>query len=106
MKGNFLGHDDDAVSIAPELHTVLFEDEMVRVVKLVVPSAAKEAMHWHPRSVSYVLSPGKVRRTKSDGTVTEATLAAGMVTSSPERLHAMENIGESTVEMIEIEFKN
>lgn len=106
MNGNFLGHNDDAVSISPQLHTVLFEDEMVRVVKLVFPPAAKEAMHWHPRSVSYILSPGKVRHMKSDRTVTEAKLTTGIVTSSPERLHAVENVGESTVEIVQIEFKS
>jgi mannose-6-phosphate isomerase-like protein (cupin superfamily) len=106
MNGDFLGRDDDAVSIAPQLHTVLFEDERVRVVRLVVPPCAKAAMHWHPRSLSYILSPGKVRRTRPDGTVTEAKLIAGTVTASPERLHAVENVGESTVEIIEIEFKN
>ena len=106
MDDHFLGRDDDAVSVAPELHTVLFEDKAVRVVKLAIPPAAKEPMHWHPRSISYVLSPGKVRRTLPDGGVSEGTLTAGMVTSSAERLHAVENIGESTVELIEIEFKN
>jgi len=62
-------------------------------------------MHWHPRTLNYVLSPGKLRFTDQKGVVTEAELMAGKVTSGPERSHAVENISDNTVENILIEFK-
>jgi hypothetical protein len=63
-------------------------------------------MHWHPRNITYVKVPGRLCFTKSDGAVSEVELTSGMVASSGETSHAVENIGESTVEVIQVELKD
>lgn len=99
-------HKNDSVNIAPDLHTVIFEDDKVRVLKVHVEPGATAAMHWHPRNINYVLKPGKLRFEKEDGSTVEIELSEGQVTNSGEASHAVESIGESAVETIQVEFKD
>jgi mannose-6-phosphate isomerase-like protein (cupin superfamily) len=100
-------HSDDAVNIAPHLHTIIFEDDKMRVLKVSVKPGAIAAMHWHPRNINYVLSGGLLRFGKTDGTTIDVDLTNGQVTSSPtEGSHAVENVGETLVETIQVELKD
>jgi mannose-6-phosphate isomerase-like protein (cupin superfamily) len=100
-------HPNDAVNIAPHLHTVIFEDDKMRVLKVSVKPGDKADMHWHPRNINYVLSTGTLRFNRPDGTSVDVDLAEGQVTSSPtESSHAVENIGDSIVETIQVELKS
>ena len=78
----------------------------MRVLKVVVKPGDKADMHWHPRNINYVTASGKLKFTKPDGSVAEVDLAEGRVTSSSESSHAVENIGSTTVETIQVELKN
>lgn len=99
-------HADDAVNIAPHLHSVTFEDDKIRVLKVSVKPGDKAEMHWHPRNINYVLSNGTLRFNRPDGTTVHVSLTEGQVTSSPtESSHAVENIGDSIVETIQVELK-
>jgi len=103
---SFLGHDDDALSIAPEFHKAIFEDGKVRVLEVTVPVGATARMHWHPRNINYIQADGTLRFTREDGTVADVELAVGQVTSSDAASHAVENIGDSEVKTMQIEFKD
>lgn len=98
-------HANDAVNIAPHLHSVIFEDDKMRVLKVVVKPEDKAAMHWHPQNINYILASGTLRFEKEDGTTVDVELAEGQVTSSPESSHSVENIGDSTVETVQVELK-
>ncbi len=98
-------HPNDAVNQASGQHTVLFEDDKVRVLKVRVEPGAKASMHWHPRNINYVLAGGQLRFDKPDGTSVVIDLREGQVTSSPETSHAVENIGSATVEAVQVELK-
>ena len=98
-------HADDAVNVAPHLHQVLFEDDKLRVLKVTVEPGDATEMHWHPRNINYVLSPGKLRFNKPDGSTVEVNLAEGQVTSSPESSHTVENVGDTPVETVQVELK-
>lgn len=99
-------HPDDAVNIAGHLHTVLYEDDKMRVLKVIVRPGDEAAMHWHPHNMNYVLSGGKLMFTKPDGTSAEVELAAGQVTSSDqESSHGVKNTGDTTVETVQVELK-
>ena len=102
---SFLNHDDDAISIAPELHKVVFEDDKVRILEVSVPVSGSAELHWHPRNINYVQTAGTLRFTKSDGTSADVSLSQGQVTSSGELAHMVENIGDSEVRTVQIEFK-
>lgn len=103
---SFLNRDDDAITVAPQLHRVIFEDDKVRVLEVTVPAGASANIHWHPRNINYVLSPGTLQFTKPDGTVSEVELAPGQVTNASESSHAVENVGDSEVRTVQIEFKD
>lgn len=99
-------HSDDAVNIAPHLHTVIFEDDKMRVLKVNVKPGDKAEMHWHPRNINYVLSTGTLRFNRPDGTTVDVDLSEGQVTSSPaESSHSVENIGDTLVETVQVELK-
>ena len=101
----FLNHEDDAVSAAPEVHKVIFENETVRVLDVVVPIKYKSASHWHPKNICYVLSSGALRFTLPDGAVKDVQLFGNQVTQG-EGFHIVENIGDNEVRVIQIEFKS
>jgi beta-alanine degradation protein BauB len=97
--------DRDAVKIAPHLHEVLFENDKVRVLKVDVKPGDKAALHWHPENISYVLSPGKIKFKKADGSTADTELASGQVRAGDAGLHAIENIGELEFRAIQVELK-
>lgn len=99
-------HSDDAVNIAPDLHSVIFEDDSMRVLKVTVKPGATAAMHWHPKNINYILSGGTLRFNKPDGSSVDVTLTEGQVTNSEESSHAVENIGDTTVETVQVELKH
>ena len=101
----FLNHQDDAVSAAPEVHKAVFENDKIRVLDVVVPKGYKSASHWHPKNMGYVLKVGKLRFTLPDGAVKEVQLTEGQVTSG-EGSHIVENIGDTEVRVLQIEFKD
>lgn len=96
---------NDAIAVAPDLHTVIFENDSMRVLKVVVQPGAKAAMHWHPENINYVLGAGRLSITKQDGTVVNADLNEGQVTSSPAGSHAVENTGDTEVRTVQVELK-
>lgn len=98
-------HKDDAINVAPQLHSVIFEDDKMRVLKVLVKPGDKANMHWHPKNINYILTGGILRFEKEDGSLTDVELAVGQVTSSPESSHGVENIGDTIVETVQVELK-
>lgn len=103
---NISDHPDDAVTIAPHLHEVIFENDKMRVLKVTVKPGDTADMHWHPENINYILKSGKLRFTRPDGSTVEVDLTEGQVTSSPESSHAVENIGDSEVQTVQVELKS
>ncbi len=100
----FLDHENDAVSIAPEVHKVVLENDSIRVLDVIVPPGYKALSHWHPKNNCYVIDGGKLHFTLPDGTAKDAELVKDQVTQG-EGEHIVENIGDTTVRVIQIEFK-
>ncbi len=101
----FLGHDDDAVSAAGDAHKNIFENEKIRVLDVHVPIKYKSASHWHPKNMSYVLTGGQLRFVLPDGMIREVVLSNGQVNQG-EGSHTVENIGDTDIRIIQIEFKD
>jgi len=98
-------HVDDIVEIAPEQHTVLFENDRIRMLKVIVKPGDKVAMHRNPENVNYILKPGTLRLIGADGTVQDVILTEGQVIPAPVGSHAVENIGDTEVQTIGVELK-
>lgn len=73
---------NDAVKVAPNLHEVIFENDKVRVIKVTVKPGDRAKMHWHPDNLNYVLSSGRLRFTKNNGSHSDIALNEGEVISS------------------------
>ena len=95
---------EDAVKTAPNVYSVLFENERVRVLDVNMTPGQSSAKHAHPDGVSYVLKPMKVRFTGADGQSAEAEIPTGAVWR-PGETHAVDNIGTTSVRAIAVELK-
>lgn len=100
----------DAVVAAPEAHTVLHEDETVRVLRVVLKPGRREPHHTHKwPSIFILLRDAPVRyydasdqlKFETDG----STQPWSTEWMAPEALHAVENIGNEAIEAIRIELK-
>ncbi len=95
----------DVAKVAPDSHTVLLENDQVRVFKVNLRPGQKVPMHSHPHNVAYFLTDGKVKITLPDGKTEERNVKAGMSSWSEAATHAAENIGDADFQEIQIELK-
>ena len=96
---------DDAVTIAPDIHKLVYDDEQLRVLDVRVAPGAKAALHRHPRNITYILKGGTLRFADEKDVTKDVTFQDGHTAHMPETLHAVENIGTTELHAIQIEFK-
>jgi quercetin dioxygenase-like cupin family protein len=95
----------DAVKVAPKNYSVVFENDQVRVLRVVVAPGEKTPMHEHPANVVIPLTDAAVRFTLPDGKTQEPKMPRGTPVWSPAGKHAGENVGKTKVEAIIVELK-
>jgi hypothetical protein len=59
----------DGVIAAPDHHHVIFENDEVRVLKTVVPAGDTTPVHWHPKTLMYVVTGKDFVRWSDSGEV-------------------------------------
>jgi len=96
---------DDIVKLSPEIHAVIFENDQIRVLKVTVKPGDTVPMHRNPVNINYILRPGTLRLTGTDGLVQDVALTEGQVIPAPVSSHAVENVGHTEVQTICIELK-
>lgn len=94
----------DPVVTNPELYTVVFENERVRVLEYRDHPGDKTAAHGHPDTVMVPLA-SFARRLTAGGREAEVKLEAGQVRWLDAQEHAGENIGDTQSHAIFIELK-
>ncbi|MEZ5912133.1 MAG: hypothetical protein R3D84_07860 [Paracoccaceae bacterium] len=95
----------DAAVTDPDLYTVLFENDRVRVLEYRDEPGAKTHMHQHPAFVVYALSAFERRLTLPDGKVLDRRFEPGQVLFSEAQAHAGENVGTTPTHIIMVELK-
>ena len=95
----------DVVNVAGDSHTVIFENDHVRVLSVHFKPGQVAPMHWHPENVSYYLTDGKLKITMGDGKVIERNPKAGTAGWSDAVTHEAQNIGAADFQQIQIELK-
>ena len=95
----------DPVAVNAKTTRVKLENDRVRVLEATLPPGAKEQVHSHPAHIIYVLAGGRVRNYAADGTWTDAVLKEGDVVYREPLTHAAENIGDTPLHLILVEFK-
>lgn len=95
----------DAVAIAPGQYKVEFEDDHVRVLRVVYAPGGKSAMHEHPDSIAVYVTGGHIRITLPDGRVGEPRVPPGATMRHAAGSHAIENLGAAPFELVLVELK-
>jgi hypothetical protein len=106
--------DLDAMIAAPGFHTVLFEDDRVRVLDGRVPAGATVPVHTHRwGGVLYILAASDFVRRDPNGNVladTRALKSTPVVGTAawgaPLTPHSLENVGTKEFRTLTVEMKN
>lgn len=105
--------DMDALAAAPEHHTLLFENQKVRVLETYIKPGETTGLHTHQwPSTLYILSWSDFVRSDQEGTVLldSRTLAftphiGAAVWSEPLAPHTLKNVGTTDMHIISVEIK-
>lgn len=103
----------DAVAASPEHHTVLLENEHVRVLETAIRPGERTALHTHacPAATTFLCSSHVVRRDEA-GNVTLDTREMGLVPvgssawTPPLGPHTLENVGDKDLHVVSVEIKS
>lgn len=102
----------DALRSAPAYHTLVFENELVRVLETHVPSGDMTPLHTHRwPAVLYIRSWSDFVRRDSEGRVmldsrtTERQTEGIALWSGPLGPHTLENVGGVELRVLSIEIK-
>jgi hypothetical protein len=103
----------DALKAAPRHHTLLFENEMVRVLDTTVPPRDTVPLHTHQwPAAQYILTWSHfVRRDGKGFTMVDSRVAGKpadgiALWSGPLPPHTLENVGETELRVITVELKS
>ncbi len=95
----------DALKGAPDVYSLIMENEKVRVLSAKFKPGQKTAMHSHPDHVIYVLKSGKLKITLPGGQSNEVVLKKGQAIWMQAGQHAAENIGRYEANNLVVEIK-
>ena len=105
----------DGPNAAPDHHTVIFENERVRVLDFRVPSGDKVPLHTHRyATVNYVISvsdfqsfdcEGHLKHDSREGDTVQREGEVFCLPAFPP-LHSVENIGRGEIRGLTVELKN
>ena len=94
----------DPLAAASNVYKLLNENDNARVFKATFKPGDTAKMHHHPDHMVYVLKGGHLKLT-SAGKTDELDLSEGAVVFLNEQNHEATNTGNSTVDLIVVEFK-
>ena len=95
----------DPAEVAPNVYSVLFENERVRLLEVRLRPGEGSARHSHPDYLVYALEGGKVRLTSPDGESGEVDVSAGDVMWREAEDHSTENTGTTELRALFFELK-
>jgi oxalate decarboxylase/phosphoglucose isomerase-like protein (cupin superfamily) len=95
----------DVIKVAGDSHTVIFENDQVRVLAVHFKPGQVAPMHSHPANVSYYLTDGKLKITLPDGKMIERSPKAGTAGWSAAVTHTAENVGTTDFQQVQVELK-
>jgi quercetin dioxygenase-like cupin family protein len=96
----------DPVRIAPDTHTVAFENAFVRVLDVHVPAGKTEPRHRHPHGMSVYFSDWEAKVTVDGRAPQVNKRKAGTFAWSDAVIHTVENVGKSEGHVLRIELKH
>ena len=95
----------DAVAADPARYSVLYENDVARLIRVKYPRGAKSVMHSHPASCAIFYKDSRFKMTAPTGESQTLENRAGDVSCSDAYSHLPENVGGDT-ELILFHLKN
>ena len=95
----------DPTKVDAEHYKVTFENDQVRILKIMYKPKEKSVMHEHPNAIAVFLTDGQIKFNLPDGKTQELSVKAGQSQWTPAGKHLPENVGDNPFEVILIELK-
>jgi hypothetical protein len=96
----------DAVTADPTRYTVLFENDIARLIRVKFPRGVKSVMHSHPAGCAIFYKDARFKMTSPTGESQTLDNRAGDVSCSDAYSHLPENVGGADTELVLIHLKN
>jgi quercetin dioxygenase-like cupin family protein len=94
----------DAWTVTGQEQTPIYQNDWVRVRRVMHQPGETAPMHEHKQRVSVYLTDAVVRLTAPDGKIQENHYTPGLVKWGEPAKHTLTNVGKTPVEVIEVEF--
>lgn len=94
----------DAWTVTGQEQTPIYQNEWVRVRRVMHQPGETAPMHEHKQRVSVYLTDAVVRLTAPDGKYQDPHYTPGLVKWGEPTKHTLTNVGKTPVEVIEVEF--
>lgn len=92
--------------VAPDMYSLVFENERVRVMQVVFKPGQSIKEHTHPNDhYVYVLEGGQLTISKKDAPPSVADIKVGQVLWIPAETHSAKNTGTTQVKLLVNELK-
>lgn len=95
----------DAVAASPDMYSVAYENDAVRLLRVSYGPGESSATHSHPAHCAVAINGSSWRASPQDGEAADVTLEMGEVSCVPAGAHRMENMGTGAAEAVLVEFK-
>jgi len=96
----------DPISSNPKVYSLVFENDVVRVLHVGVAPGQKTVVHEHPDNAVVVFTGSKMRFTGPDGKTQDAAMKPNDAMWSPAGKHFGENIGSGAIDGVIVELKS
>jgi len=96
----------DAVTADPARYSVLFENNLARLIRVKFPRGAKSVMHSHPAGCAIFYKDSKFKMTSPTGESQTLENRAGDVSCNDAYSHLPENVGTGDTELVLLDLKN
>jgi quercetin dioxygenase-like cupin family protein len=97
--------EEDILLLMPDNTRLIYENEFIRVLNVMLEPGQAQPLHMGGNRLIYALSEYTIRYTQPED-ITEMNWNRGGVHWHEKGMHAVENIGETTVEYLVIERKD
>jgi quercetin dioxygenase-like cupin family protein len=96
----------DAVTADPARYTVLYENDVARLIRVKYARGAKSVMHSHPAGCAIFYKDSRFKMTSPTGESQTLENRAGDVSCSDAYSHLPENVGDGDTELVLFHLKN
>ena len=96
----------DPVEVSPDVYSVLFENDTVRVLDMTLPAGQSDVEHSHTAETVIFVKGGNAHIALPDGNAMDAELPDGHIMWHEAWTHTVSNTGDTEIKAIIVESKD